>query len=155
MPHVLLAVSRICLVLSHTFPLGTSLNFCSLPSHTHISPRPSCHVTCPHLHPQATFYGGRKLEALMHQASWVAHMLLAVAHRGPLLSYVPSCYMEMVIDSVMAYRRAADSAFKRPQDVSASAGRARNVLVCLVSLYSATLNHLRQPCDFSHLQMLK
>eukprot|EP00798_Chlamydomonas_sp_ICE-L_P017558 gene17558-23882_t len=64
----------------------------------------------------ATFYGGWKQAALMYQAAWVAHLLLEVSKKGALLSYVPSCYAEMVIDGITALKRTSDSAFKCPQE---------------------------------------
>eukprot|EP00798_Chlamydomonas_sp_ICE-L_P011998 gene11998-15093_t len=67
---------------------------------------------------QTTFYSGWKMDALMYQAGWVSHMLLQASTRGSVLSYIPNCFVEMVVDSITALRRSIDSVFNNPQKPS-------------------------------------
>eukprot|EP00955_Chlamydomonas_euryale_P006192 65834-Chlamydomonas_euryale.AAC.1 len=54
---------------------------------------------------ESTFFGGWKMEALLRQASWLAAALRGVADQsGPLLAFVPTCYPELLLDMLSAYR---------------------------------------------------
>ncbi|KAG1678277.1 hypothetical protein FOA52_013898 [Chlamydomonas sp. UWO 241] len=54
---------------------------------------------------ESTFFGGWKMEALLRQACWLSAALTKVAQQtGPLLAFVPTCYLELLLDMLSAYR---------------------------------------------------
>jgi hypothetical protein len=63
---------------------------------------PHSFTLCPR---QSTFFGGWKMEALLRQAGWLAQALGEVrSMQGPLMAFVPTCYLELMLDILSAYR---------------------------------------------------
>lgn len=54
--------------------------------------------TAPHA-PQAVFFSGWKQEALFTLSAWLSHLLSTLAaQQGALLSYIPTCYTDVIVD---------------------------------------------------------
>ncbi|KAL6749414.1 hypothetical protein V8C86DRAFT_3032013, partial [Haematococcus lacustris] len=51
---------------------------------------------------QVVFFNGAKLQALVQLAEWLARLLMAARQVGGLLGYLPTVYLEVVVDVVQA-----------------------------------------------------
>ncbi|KXZ52881.1 hypothetical protein GPECTOR_8g261 [Gonium pectorale] len=93
---------------------------------------------------KVVFFSGWKQEACLSLAGWVSRMLCsAAALPGPLLSYVPACYLDCVLDTVTSLRYASEAASVGPLPPAAQAptvaawrthGSLGDVLTLLVTL---------------------
>lgn len=62
-------------------------------------------------HAQVVFFSGWKQEARLTLAAWQSRLLVAAAALpGPLLSYVPTCYLDCVLDTLTSVRQQAGEA---------------------------------------------
>ncbi|GLC37744.1 hypothetical protein PLESTM_000643800 [Pleodorina starrii] len=60
---------------------------------------------------KVVFFSGWKQEACLSLAAWLSRMLTAAASLpGPLLSYVPTCYLDCILDTLTSVRQAAQTA---------------------------------------------
>ncbi|GIL47203.1 hypothetical protein Vafri_4076 [Volvox africanus] len=56
------------------------------------------------------YFSGWKQEACLSLAGWISRMLIAAAaHPGPLLSYVPTCYLDCILDTLTSVRQASEA----------------------------------------------
>ncbi|GLI58788.1 hypothetical protein VaNZ11_000546 [Volvox africanus] len=56
------------------------------------------------------YFSGWKQEACLSLAGWISRMLIAAAaHSGPLLSYVPTCYLDCILDTLTSVRQASEA----------------------------------------------
>ncbi len=75
-----------------------------LPQHILIACGTACHA-------QVVFFSGWKQEARLTLAAWLSRLLVAAAALpGPLLSYVPTCYLDCVLDTLTSVRQQAGEA---------------------------------------------
>ncbi|KAG2499059.1 hypothetical protein HYH03_003244 [Edaphochlamys debaryana] len=93
---------------------------------------------------KVVFFSGWKQEACLTLAAWLSRLLLAAARLpGPLLSYVPTCYLDCVLDTLTSVRHASEASSGTPLPPAALApsvaalrshGSLRDVIALLATL---------------------
>ena len=65
------------------------------------------------------FFSPPKQEQLCVLGTYMSSLLLAASERGQLLAYMPTVYVELVVDFCMAFRR-VDATFATPDQLAVS-----------------------------------